>query len=283
MDIWHTGRREPTARRTGWLGRYLDQAADGPQPGWRAIHVGGERQPLALAGERACAPTIESMASLRLEYDGDAAWRGLLPELASLRRERREQLLAFLQQNAQQAVVASDQIRRAVREERSPVSYPATGLAERLRLVAQLIEAGLGTRIYYVTLSGFDTHADQKAAHAALLRELGDAVRAFVDDLSHRQQDKRVLVVTFSEFGRRLRENASRGTDHGAAAPMFLAGTGIRAGLIGKHPSLDDLDEGDLKFHTDFRAVYAGILEQWLEVDSVGVLGEKFEPSKVTA
>ena len=120
-------------------------------------------------------------------------------------------------------------------------------------------------------------------AHAGLLTELSAAVAAFVKDLDQHGHGKRVAVVTFSEFGRRLKENASQGTDHGAAAPMFVAGGKVKSGLLGKHPSMTDLDEGDLKFTTDFRAVYAGVLEHWLGVDSQPVLGQKFEPVKVTA
>jgi uncharacterized protein (DUF1501 family) len=122
----------------------------------------------------------------------------------------------------------------------------------------------LGARIYYVELDGFDTHSNQSDAHAALLRELSESVAAFIDDVSQRGHGDRVLVMTFSEFGRRVRENASQGTDHGTAAPMFLAGGGVQSGPIGSHPSLADLEEGDLKFHTDFRSVYATLLDCWL-------------------
>src|SRR5581483_10849154 len=139
-----------------------------------------------------------------------------------------------------------------------------SALARRLKTVAQLIDAGLGTRVYYLDLDGFDTHANQAAAHASLLAELSGAVSAFIADLARHGHDKRVLLMTFSEFGRRVHENASQGTDHGAAAPMFVAGGRVRPGLLTKHPSMTDLDEGDVKFTTDFRAVYAGVLEHWL-------------------
>ena len=131
--------------------------------------------------------------------------------------------------------------------------------------IAQLINAGLNTRIYYVTLNGFDTHSQQRDAHAGLLAELSGAVHAFLEDVTHQGHGERVLLMTFSEFGRRLKENASGGTDHGAAAPMFLAGAKVRSGLIGEHPSLTDLEDGDVKFHTDFRSVYASVLTNWLK------------------
>jgi uncharacterized protein (DUF1501 family) len=152
-------------------------------------------------------------------------------------------------------------------------------LAGKLKQIAQLIDAGLGTRIYYVSLDGFDTHSNQLAGHAALLNELSASVTAFVDDLAARGQLDRVLVMCFSEFGRRVRENASQGTDHGTAAPVFLAGGRVHTGIIGAHPSLTDLDgEGDLKFHTDFRRLYATLLEQWLACPSQRVLGGSFAP-----
>lgn len=135
--------------------------------------------------------------------------------------------------------------------------------------------------MYYVSLGGFDTHSQQAAAHTSLLSELSGAVTSFVRDVAAHGHGERVLVMSFSEFGRRVEENASRGTDHGAAAPMFLAGGGIKSGLIGKHPSLTDLDIGDLKHHTDFRQVYAAVLNDWLGWDSQAILGAEFKPVKL--
>jgi uncharacterized protein (DUF1501 family) len=166
---------------------------------------------------------------------------------------------------------------------KTDVKYPETNLARRLKTVAQLIDAGLGTRVYYLDLDGFDTHANQAGAHAALLSELSGAVSAFVRDLDKHGNGRRTMLMTFSEFGRRLRENASQGTDHGAAAPLFLAGGRVKPGLLGTYPSLADLDEGDLKFTTDFRSLYAGVLEHWLGVPSKPVLGEAFAPMKFLA
>ena len=133
------------------------------------------------------------------------------------------------------------------------------------------------TRVYYVTLDGFDTHSRQAAAHSALLRELSLSLEAFVRDLDKHGHGKRVLTMAFSEFGRRLAENASEGTDHGAAAPLFLAGPQVKPGLIGRLPSLSDLEDGDVKFHTDFRQVYATVLDKWLKIDSSSVLDGRFD------
>ena len=143
-------------------------------------------------------------------------------------------------------------------------------------LFRSMIAGGLPTRVYYASLGGFDTHAGQLNSHERLMATLNDAVAALVADLKHQGNFDRVLLMTFSEFGRRVSENANAGTDHGAAAPMFLIGGGVKPGLIGKHPSLSDLDNGDLKFGTDFRSVYASVLEQWLRAPSQLVLGRKF-------
>jgi uncharacterized protein (DUF1501 family) len=124
---------------------------------------------------------------------------------------------------------------------------------------------------------GFDTHSDQVNQHRNLLAEVADGVTTFFETLRQSGNDKRVRLMTFSEFGRRVQENASKGTDHGAASCLFVAGPGLKGGAVGAHPRLDDLDSGDLKFHTDFRQVYATMLESWLSCDSVAVLGGKFE------
>jgi uncharacterized protein (DUF1501 family) len=156
--------------------------------------------------------------------------------------------------------------------------YPDTDLARRLWQVARLVEGGLPARVYALRLSGFDTHSRQANAHAALLKTLGDALAAFHRDLKAKGLDRRVLAMTYSEFGRRVAENRSLGTDHGAAAPMFVLGGRVEGGLVGAHPSLQDLDQGDLKHATDFRQVYATVLERWLKADARAVLGGAYEP-----
>ena len=280
MDIWHTAHRNEKDRSIGWLGRFLDgsSVAGGDVP---ALHLGSDQQPLALAGEGVQVPTAASLEAFKLNVGGDARLRTAIQEQAESERSKNNDLLGFLQQSTVSAFASSERVQAALSRYQSSVSYPSFSLARRLRTVAQLIDAGMSTRIYYLTVGGFDTHANQVGAHANLLRELGQSVSAFVRDLTEHGHDKRVLVMTFSEFGRRLKENASQGTDHGVAAPMFLAGGKIKPGLIGDHPSLTDLDKGDLKHHTDFRQVYAAVLDQWLGVNSQAVLGKKFEPAPV--
>ncbi|MBV9123349.1 MAG: DUF1501 domain-containing protein, partial [Planctomycetes bacterium] len=147
---------------------------------------------------------------------------------------------------------------------------------QNLNLIARMIQAEFGTRVYYVSVGSFDHHSNQREQHQQLLQQLADAVGSFYDQLEKAGQAQRVLLMTFSEFGRRVEENSSKGTDHGAASCLFLAGPGAKGGLVGAHPSLANLDDGDMKYHTDFRQVYATLLDRWLECDSQKVLGAKF-------
>jgi uncharacterized protein (DUF1501 family) len=196
---------------------------------------------------------------------------------AEAARPPEDELLGFVQSSTTTALNVAQRLTES--PSLAPAErFPQTDLGRKLGTIAQLIASGLQTRIYYVELAGFDTHARQRDAHAALLRQLGDAVAAFIDELDARGLGDRVLLMAFSEFGRRLAENASEGTDHGAAAPMFLAGRRVRPGLVGAHPSLTDLDQGDLRHHTDFRQVYAAALQEWLGCPSEPILGARYTP-----
>jgi uncharacterized protein (DUF1501 family) len=156
------------------------------------------------------------------------------------------------------------------------VAYPRSQLADSLNLVARMIAGGLATRVYYVSQGGYDTHTNQINSHDRLMGDLGDAVGAFCQDLKAQGNFNRVMLMTFSEFGRRVAQNASNGTDHGAAAPMFVTGGMVKAGVHGKYPSLTALNSGDLVHNVDFRSVYATILDQWLKAPSAQVLGRRF-------
>jgi uncharacterized protein (DUF1501 family) len=278
MDIWHTATLSAPAggRSTGWLGRWLDAA---PPGGWTdapAVHLGDDRQPLALASQRVRAATVADPGVFRLreEQSSGATWIDAAIQAA---RPQADDLLTFMQRSAESALASSRRVQQTLGGGRLDGSYPNSPLARQLQIAAQLIAGGLDTRLYYTAIAGFDTHANQLASHAGLLRQFSDAVAAFIDDLARRRCADRVTVVAFSEFGRRVAENASAGTDHGAAAPMFLVGPKVRAGLIGDHPSLTRLVQGDLIHHTDFRAVYAAVLSRWLGVaDPAAILGGQF-------
>jgi uncharacterized protein (DUF1501 family) len=282
MDIWNSAQRNVEHPRDGWLGRTLEHGRHQAGFDVPALHLGSEELPLALASRQLAVPSVESMDSFRLRTSDGSVPLSTLKTLAEIRRPDASPLLDFLCRSTLNAYAASQQVQQALVEGKTATPYPENfGLAKKLKTIAQLIDAGLGTRIYYVSLAGFDTHANQAQSHSNLLRELSESLSAFVADLAARGHLDRVLVLSFSEFGRRVRENASQGTDHGTAAPVFLAGGKVQAGLIGKHPSLSDLDQGDLKFHTDFRSVYAAILDGWLGCPSQTVLGQKFSPAGI--
>ena len=188
-------------------------------------------------------------------------------------------LLDFVARTQLNTYSSSDRLAAIGRTYEPAVPYPDTAFATRLKLAAQLIDAGVGARIFYVSLDGFDTHAGQGAAtgaHANLLKQFADGVSAFYRDLSERGQKDRVCVLTFSEFGRRAHENGSRGTDHGSGAPVFLVGGKVKGGVVGEHPPLVGLTDGNLPHAIDFRRVYAAVLDRWLGVDSKAVLGDGF-------
>jgi uncharacterized protein (DUF1501 family) len=281
MDIWHTGRREPQGRSLGWLGRALDEAAARRPLDLPALHLGAQQQPLALAALNVQTPSIRSIDQFKLDVGGDMRLRTTIEQAAAKPRGDDNSLLAFAQASTASALASSQRMHSALGSYKAAANYPDTKLAKSLTTVAQLIDADLPTRIYYLTLDGFDTHSEQGAAHASLLAELGGATAAFIDDLAAHGHGERVLLMSFSEFGRRVRENASRGTDHGAAAPMFLAGGKVKSGMLGKHPSLADLEDGDLRFHTDFRQVYAAVLKNHLGWSTEKIIEEQFAPADV--
>ncbi len=289
MDIWHSCQPKTERSSTGWIGRWLSQiksATSNRNPldargydNW-ALHLGHEQQPLALVSRDATTPSIASREQFRLQLgDRETLKRELLqlsqPSEQSSSPADPADLLGFVQTSTQSAVQASQRLEAALKANATQDSFPKTLLGEKLATIAQLIISEMETRVYYVTLDGFDTHAQQPAAHSALLRQWADALSAFHDRLTQAGQGNRVLTFTFSEFGRRVAENASDGTDHGAAAPVFLSGPSMRAPLVGEQPSLTNLDDGDLKFHTDFRSVYATLISRWFQsdVDRQAILG----------
>lgn len=278
MDIWQAGSTEKD-RAEGWIGKAL-----GKMPAAPSFHLAhpNEASPLALAGAPARVPSLTSLQDFQL-HTGSLGGADQKEQRALIEGSVRTQsdqpgLLDFVRRTAVNSYDNSRRLQEIGKNYRPNVPYPATPLAERLKLAAQLIDADLGARIFYVSIDGFDTHAGQLQPHANLLKQLSDAMTAFYRDLAARGHKDRLLLLTFSEFGRRAKENGSQGTDHGSAAPMFLVGAKVKAGLVGAHPSLTQLEMGNLKHHTDFRQVYAAVLEKWLGVPSKEVLGQEFQP-----
>ena len=281
MDIWHSCRQAGEARDDGWLGRYLEaaqlkEASDPP-----ALHLGREKQPLALMSREIRVPSIQSLAQFRLRAADRPELVHAIRDLAGDQRTESDELLGFIQSSTSNAIATSQRMESIGASYQPSEKYPSSQLGQKFETVAKLVASGLRTRIFYLRIDGFDTHANQPDAHAGLLRELSEAVATFVRDANSQGFGDRLLVMAFSEFGRRVQENASEGTDHGTAGPVLLAGNHVRAGLVGTHPSLTDLDQGDLKHHTDFRQVYAGVLQQWLSVPTEAVLGGAYEPIQI--
>ena len=286
MDIWQSA--DPQGRiTTGWLGRAA-VAGDNRSGGIPILHLGPNRMPLAVAGAPGGgAVTVNEQNSFRLELGGgkvrqQKVRRKLLEDLAAPASRAEDDLASFVQRRQVQTMTAVETLRELL-EGPNAVPRQGGGLTQKLQIVAGLIAKGFGTRIFYVSLEGFDTHANQGPMHTTLLADLANSINGFFQTLKTSGHDSRVRLMTFSEFGRRVKENNSRGTDHGAASCLFVAGPSVQGGVVGKHPSLADLDAGDLKYHTDFRRVYATQLDSWLGCDSKAVLGAKWEPVKELA
>ena len=278
MDIWQAASTAQTLNE-GWIGRALRGV-----PGAASFHLAraNEAAPLALAGAPVRVPSITSLADFQLQVaaanNADSRRQRTVIEQTATPAAGQSNLLDFVQRTAVNTYASSRRLQEISRNYQPRVPYPNTALANHLKLAAQLIDGGLGARLFYVSLDGFDTHASQAQSHAGLLRQVSDAMSAFYRDMAARGHRDRILMMTFSEFGRRARENGSQGTDHGAAAPVLLVGGRVRAGVVGAHPSLTDLEAGNLRFHTDFRQVYAAILDRWLGVSSRQVLEQDYRP-----
>ena len=281
MDIWHTGKSQ--GHGNGWIGRYVDNACSGSPQADAEIAI-GRTAPLAMFGDMHKPVSFENAklfqwtgkelpASLDVPYE-------VMNRAGALDGVAAGSQAAFLMRTALDAQLSSDRIRAAM--DKTPlVSYPNSQLATQLKSIGAMIRDQMKTRVYYASISGFDTHGGQAGAHGNLMRQVGDSLLAFQNDLKAQGNDSRVVTMVFSEFGRRVKQNASGGTDHGTAAPMFLIGSGVHAGVHGKHPSLTDLDQGDLKFTCDFRSVYATVLEQWMRAPSKKILGEAYPTLKL--
>jgi uncharacterized protein (DUF1501 family) len=301
-EIWQTAADAEKIESSGWLGRYFDNTCSGCDA-TIAVNI-GRQMPQAFQAKHPVGVSLESPQSYRF-ISRERGRSGEVTEESYRKLNEPDSEMAenaggtigtingsvqspgsvldFLERTALDAQVSSDKIRAISSRVENQASYPTAQLGNSLKLVAKLIGGGLATRVFYVSQGGYDTHTNQTGTHERLLKELGDSVKAFVTDLKAQGNLSRVLVMTFSEFGRRVAENASSGTDHGAAAPMFLIGNEVKAGLLSKYPSLapSDLFQGDLKYNLDFRSVYAGVLENWLKTKSTPILGRQFAPVQI--
>jgi len=277
MEIWHTAqpsKYEPS----GWLGHYVDHVLRGTEGLLKAVNIGPEL-PQALIADEEVVPSIQSIDDFRIRTDPNTSFDAKMEEqiIRQLNAEKTSSpAVQYLSRQATDAIIEADEVRKVVAGYKPDADYPG-GLGQNLKLIAQLISGQLGTKLFYCQTGGFDTHANQLGQHERLLNNVAASIQAFYNDMKKKGYGEKVTVMCFSEFGRRVAQNSSGGTDHGAAGPMFVAGGKVKGGLYGAYPSLTDLDDGDLKYTTDFRAVYATLLDKWLNGDSDAVLKSRYD------
>jgi uncharacterized protein (DUF1501 family) len=278
MDIWQSAMPEEQVV-TGWVGRWLDLSGNDPL---RAVSVGGSL-PRSFGGEKAAGAavpvgelTLPGSPAVRSAFAAVSQPSAGASPLAARVAQSGKDLLAVDDAIAHLLAGQPDNGEAAAGATSLEGTGGANALLPQLQLVAKLVKAGSPTRVYGVSLGGFDTHANEKETHARLLADVDEAVGAFFKSLEGSPQSGRVVLVAYSEFGRRVAANGSNGTDHGTAAPMFVAGVPVKGGFYGEEPSLTDLDNGDLKFTTDFRSVYATLLEELIGVEAKASLGKPF-------
>jgi uncharacterized protein (DUF1501 family) len=282
MEIWETASASDEFAATGWVGRFLDNAcagmpADAHDP--VAIHLtNGVPQSFTSADTHPTFGLAPGGGNRRDNEDSRKLLETMIGSPSAAAGATEHGNSTFLKQTLMDTLVTEKKVQRVISEYRPSTPYPGSPLAVSLRNVAALVAARLPTRVYFVSLGGFDTHSNQIGQHAQLLTQLSEALSAFQKDLEAKKLDQQVTTMTFSEFGRRPSENESRGTDHGTAAPLFVMGSKVKAGLHGSGPSLRLERNQDLLFTTDFRKVYATALEGWLGAPADKVLGQKFAP-----
>jgi uncharacterized protein (DUF1501 family) len=283
MSIWETATVQG-GFGDGWLGRYLtylDQVGESPNHALEGVSAGS----LVPPEMRAKSPvmTLQSLKNFRLQPVNEHGTQvdvenPLLKIYGGSRASAPAPYGALFDTTLQEALQASHALQATDAAYQPKGTYPpASPIASSLKLIAETIVSGLGVRVAHVTLGGFDNHAREKPVHDRLLLDLDQALNAFMQDLAGHGLGDRVLVMTWSEFGRRVGENGSAGTDHGTAAPMFLLGSAVQGGLYGEAPSLTSLSNGNLKFTTDFRSVYASVLGGYLKAPAAELLGANFE------
>ncbi|MVM30747.1 DUF1501 domain-containing protein [Spirosoma sp. HMF4905] len=282
MDIWQTASDSDKYVNSGWVGRYLDAACAGKeQQPFRTIEV-DDTLSLAMKGD-----TLNGLAVLDPKKLYNQTRSGLVTGLSKEHTTAQPESVAYLYKTLAETVSSAAYVYDKTNRAGIPVyntlaTYPANELGNRLKTVSQLIQAGVSTSVYYVSISGFDTHSNQPGQQERLLGQYAEAVGAFMKDLKAAGRQNDVLLMTFSEFGRRVKQNASNGTDHGTANNVFLIGGGLPAKrVLNEAPNLTQLTEGDLAYSVDFRQIYATLLHDYLGADDVAILGRKFDGVKI--
>ncbi|HEX8729167.1 MAG TPA: DUF1501 domain-containing protein, partial [Ktedonobacterales bacterium] len=279
-DIWQTLDLSGQGS-TGWLGKYVAGLVDKDGHPFQSLAVGASL-PTALQALNADVPVVGDPRAYALQADTGQAKSAAEARVQALLKlyntyPQSAPYAALLDATAQSAYTGSQQLLDVESRYQPQAKYPSSNLARGLQTLAEAIVEGLGLRVGYVTLGGFDTHAQQANTQASLLKDLADSLAAFYADLVAHGASQNVVVMTWSEFGRRVEENASLGTDHGTAAPLFVLGDAVRGGIFGEPPDLNHLDNaGNLNFTTDFRSIYATVLDGWLGAPAKAILGGDF-------
>lgn len=282
-EIWQTAAPD-RYEHTGWLGRYFDDLTpSGGENLFKGVAI-SRVLPEALVSSRTDIPAIPGLGSYSMMADRNAVARDAFSRQA---RDRTvpfaSPYLAHVMEIEGDAQRSSEELPKLISGYVPKAQYPATGIGRSLALAAQIVGSNLGTKVIYVEHGSFDTHVSQRQTQDRLLAQFSDAVAAFYADLAAHGNDRRVLTLTFSEFGRRIDENGNRGTDHGEASPLFLIGGGVRGGLYGAMPDLVATNMGNVRFSVDFRSVYATVLERWLGRPAGTVLNGEFAKLPVLA
>ncbi len=282
QDIWHTARAAGRSSGDGWIGRVLEKLYPDDVRVPHAVHV-GQSMPYSLKSSTRPVVSFDEPPAYRWAENGNtiagaADARAPMAGNPGSAPVQGASPLAQIRAITRNAKASSEEVRRAVATYKPRVEYGPDVLSQDLRTAAALLQSDIGCRVLSVTQQGYDTHEDQRRRHDKLMAELDLGLSTFLRDVRGTPSGDNIVVLAFSEFGRRVEDNASQGTDHGTAGPMFLLGSPIKGGLYGKHPSLTELVEGDLIHTTDFRSVYASVLETWLGLDSQPILGGKYAP-----
>ena len=276
MDIWHTASQSNEYLNSGWLGRYLDAQCNGCSKPTQALEL-DDVLSLALKGDQSKGLAFKDPK--RLFGTSNERFFKEVSKHHPGDHHYDEQPVEYLYKTMAETMSSADYIFKQSRLHPTAANYPKTELGTNLKTIASLIYSEINTKVYYVSLGSFDTHINQEMQQQRLFREMNDAVAAFTKDLKANNRFNDVLFFTFSEFGRRVSQNASGGTDHGTANNMmFLSGGLKEKGILNAMPDLSDLDEGDLKYNVDFKNVYATVLEKWLNTDAQKILGKAYSP-----
>lgn len=276
MDIWHTASQSDEYLHTGWIGRYLDAQCKGCDKPTQALEL-DDILSLALKGE-----DVKGLAFKDPRRLYGTSQEKFFKEISKNHTDHHnEQPVDYLYKTMAETINSADYIFQQSKLRPSTADYPRTELGTSMKTIASLIFSDINTKVYYVSLGSFDTHVNQQAQQQRLFTEINDAVTSFVKDLKAHNRFEDVMLFSFSEFGRRVSQNASGGTDHGTANNMFMVSGGLKQqGILNELPDLADLNEGDLKHKVDFKQVYATLLNKWLGVDDKQILGSRYDLMK---